>query len=214
LRACDAEIERLLAGCASQADPAALPPPPPNAPRGKGRKNQLVLPQTDLRAELFRLYGTDLTQCPALGLTPVATLFAEVGADLSRFPTAKHFASWLGLCPDPRKTGGRVVRHQTREVQHRVAKAFRLAAQSLHHSHTILGVYYRRMRAKLGGPGAVTATAHKLARLFYHLVTTREAYDETVFQRLEEQHQQRQLHRLKRQAQRLGYTLTPTPCVS
>jgi transposase len=214
LRACDAEIERLLAGFDSQGDPGEVPPPPANAPRGKARKNQSQLPQTDLRTELFRLYGTDLTQCPALGPATVATLFAELGADLSAFASAKRFCSWLGLCPDPRKSGGRVLRHQTRAVKHRVATAFRLAAQALHHSDTVLGQFYRRMRAKLGAPQAVTATAHKLARIFYHLVTTKEAYDTSVFERLEAQHQQQQLQRLRNQARRLGFTLTPTECVS
>ncbi len=209
LRSCDAQIEQLLAACDSQAAPEAAPPPPKNAPRGKSRKNQIHLPRTDLRTELFRLLGTDLTQTPGLGPATVAALFAELGAELSAFPTSKRFCSWLALCPDPSKSGGKVLRHKTRGVKHRVANLFRLAAQSLHHSDTPLGRFYRQMRAKLGAPPAITATAHKLARIFYHLVTTKEAYDESVFAQQEEQHRQRQLHRLRQQARRLGFALTP-----
>lgn len=214
LQECDAEIERLLAACDGPGDPHAAPPPPKNAPRGKSRKNQIQLPHTDLRRELFRLFGTDLTQTPGLGPATVAALFAELGNDLSAFATAKQFCSWLGLCPDPKKSGGKVLRHRRREVKHRVALLFRLAAQALHHSETALGRFYRQLRAKLGAPAAITATAHKLARIFYHLVTTGEAYDESVFARQEQQQQQRQLRRLHQQARRLGFELTPVPCVS
>lgn len=214
LAECDQEILRLLAELDSQGDPEQLPPPKPHAPRGSRRKNQFACPEGDLRRELFRLWGTDLTQAPGLGTTTVLSLFTELGSDLSAFPTPKHFCSWLGLCPDPRKSGGKVLRHQTRNVQHRVAAFFRVAAQSLHHSDTPLGRFYRQMRAKLGGPQAVTATAHKLARLFYHLVTTREAYDESAFARAEQLRQQRRLRRLTQEAKSLGFTLTPETCVS
>jgi transposase len=217
LQACDAEVEQLLAAGASQADPKDVPPPPKNAPRGKQRKNQIQLPKTDLRTELFRLYGTDLTQVPGLGPGTVANLHAELGTDLAgAFGTGGRFCSWQGLCPDPRKSGGKVLRHQTRQVKHRVAKLFRLAAQSLHHSQTALGEFYRRMQAKLGPAQAITATAHKLARIFFHLVTTKEAYDETIFAREEERHQQRRLKRVKQLAAHFGYDLVPRPetCVS
>jgi transposase len=210
LRACDAEIEALLVGFDSQADPEDAPPPPPNAPRQK-KKNQIDLPHTDLRRELFRLYGTDLTHTPGLAPSTVALLFAELGTDLSAFGKAPRFCSWLGLCPDPRKSGGKVLRQGTREVKHRVATAFRLSAQSLHRSDSELGQFYRRMRAKLGPAEAVTATAHKLARIFFHLVTTKESYDESIFQREEQRHQEQHLKRLRRNAGQLGYDLTPRP---
>lgn len=210
LRDCDREVERLLARFESQADPRDAPPPPKNARGQKERKNQIKLPETDLRRELFRLYGTDLTQVPALGPSTVAKLYGELGVNLAEaFTQVGRFTSWLALCPDPRKTGGKVVRHQTRDLKHRVATILRIAAQSLHHSDSALGQFYRRMRAKLGGPAAVTATAHKLARIFYHLVTTKEAYDESVFAREEEQHRELHLRRLRQQAKKLGFTLAP-----
>ena len=97
----------------------------------------------------------------------------------------------------------------TRKAKHRVATIFRLAAQTLHHSQSALGAFYRRMRSKLGAPAAITATAHKLARIFYHLVTTKEAYDESIFAKNEELHQQRRLARLKREAAAFGLALAP-----
>lgn len=136
---CDREIARLLTPLTSQADPQDAPPPPQNQPKGK-RKNQIVLPETDLRRELFRLFGTDLTQVPGLGPSTVLQLYGELGTDLAAaFGHGGRFTSWLGLCPDPRKTGGRVVRQRTREGKHRVAKLLRVAAQSLHHSHSAWG---------------------------------------------------------------------------
>jgi DNA polymerase/3'-5' exonuclease PolX len=151
-----------------------------------------------------------LTQVPGLGAATVVALYSELGRELAKaFGTAKRFCSWQGLCPDPEKTGGRVFRHRTRDVKHRVATLFRVAAQSLARSETALGRFYRHIRGRLGAPQAVTATAHKLARIFYHLVTTGEAYDESQFQAQEAKQAQQRLHRLQQQAQRLGYTLTP-----
>ncbi len=173
---CDAEIQRLLGAFASTIDPATHPLPPASKPRRKGRGTP-VLPGFDLRAELYRILGTDLTQVPGLQTPTVSTLFAELGADLTKFPAGDHFASWLGVCPDNRISGGKVLSVQTRHVKHRVADALRLAAQSLSRSPSVLGAFFRRMRAKLGAPKAITATAHKLARILYHLLTTREAYD-------------------------------------
>lgn len=209
LRACDREIEQYLAGLASQVDPDTNPPPPPRTPAHKARKAEIDLPEQDLRTELYRLLGTDLTQIPGLQTSSVCALLAELGADLkSAFPTDAHFASWQGLCPNPKISGGKILRHGTRQVKHRVATIFRLAAQSLHHSHTALGAFFRRLRAKLGSPKAITATAHKLARIYYHLATTRTAYDESVFARNEELHQQRRLARLRREATELGFDLS------
>jgi len=227
LQACDAELEAWLqshpsvprapsaggaggAGGAATAD--ALPPSArPSAPKAarKTSRNAVALPTLDLRQELAQRFGVDLVAVPALGLTSVAALYAELGSDLKAFPRLKQFTSWLALCPDPRKTGGKVVASHTRNVQHRVARIFRQAAQTLARSDCHLGRFYRRIRGKLGGPQAVTAAAHKLARIFYHLVTTQEAYDESVFQREDAQYQARRLAAVHRQAKSLGYSLTP-----
>jgi transposase len=207
LRACDAEIERWL-------NQHPLPPEHSQVPLSaetakRPSRNTPRLPQLDLRQEMANRFGVDLIPCPALGIATVTALYAELGADLSAFKSGKHFSSWLALCPDPRKSGGKVLKSHTRNVQHRVAQIFRQAAVSVRRSDNHLGRFYRRMQGKLGKPEAVTATAHKLARIFYHLVTTGEAYDETVFQREDERYEIRRRQALKRQATAMGFNLVP-----
>jgi len=214
LAECDQEIERLLARFDSQVDPTQVPLPPLTTSHRQPQRNEIRCHHTDLRTELYRILGVDLTQVPGLQTPTIHTLFTELGPELSAFPTAKHFASWLGLCPDNRVSGGRVLSAKTRKVKSRAATALRLAAHSLHHSHSALGDFYRRMRARLGAPKAITATAHKLARLLYHLLTTGQAYDESVFARNEERYRQRRVKRLYREAAALGFTLAPNAVVS
>ena len=207
IRECDAEIEHRLAALRSQGDPTQMPPSPPRAPRA--HKGDLHLENGDLRTELYRVLGVDATAIPGLGTTSVASLVCHLGTDLAAFPSAACFANWQGLCPNPQISGGRVLKRGTRDVKHPVATIFRLAAQSLHHSDSFLGEFYRRMRAKLGAPKAITATAHKLARIYYHLVTTKQAYDESVFAKQEEREAKRRVERLLKEAKALGFTLAP-----
>lgn len=214
LQECDAEVERLLGEFDSRVDPQEQPPPAARNPRKKCAGHPVVLPHSDLRTEMYRILGVDLTQVPGLQATSVHAVFTELGRDLSAFPTAKHFTSWLGLCPDNRVSGGKVLSVRTRKVRSRVANTLRLAAQGLWHSDTPLGAFYRRMRSKLGAPKAITATAHKLARIIYQLVTTGQPYNESVYAREEERYQERRLQRLRREASSLGFTLAPTGGVS
>jgi transposase len=176
--------------------------------RGKRRKNQFYF---DMGNELYRVLGTDLTLVPGLNALTVHTLVAEVGSDLSRFANAAAFTSWLALCPGNKKSGGKVLSSKTRKTTSRVSTALRLAAQTLHRSHSYLGAFYRRLRSRLGAPQAITATAHKLARIIYHLVTTRTAYDESVFRNEEQKQTLRFQHRLQKQAKTLGFQLVPIP---
>jgi transposase len=205
---CDAEIERLMQEFDARVDPLETPLPPATTTHRKPQRNEARFTHTDLRTELYRILGADLTQVPGFQITTIHCLFTELGADLSAFPSAKHFVSWLGLCPDNRISGGKILSVKTREVRNRAADALRLAAQSLHHSKSALGEYYRRMRARLGAPKAITATAHKLARVLYHLLTTGHSYDESAFARSEELYQQRRILRLHKEAAALGYNLT------
>jgi transposase len=211
---CDQEIERLLQEFDSRVDPEAEPLPPATTTHKQPQRNEARFTSSDLRTELYRILGVDLTQAPGLQTSTIHTLFTEIGRDLSCFPTDKHFSSWLGLCPDNRVSGGRVLSTKTRDVKSRAADALRLAAQSLHHSKSALGEFYRRMRARLGAPKAITATAHKLARIIYHLLRTGQSYDESAFAQSEERYQQRRLQRLHREAAALGYNLTPKAPVS
>lgn len=206
IAACDAEIELDLRRLNSKLEPDQKPLPKPKD-RHKPRRNE---PRFDLRSHLYRVFGVDLTAVPGVSSLTAHTLLTEVGPDLSKFPNAAAFASWLGLCPDNRISGGRVLSVATRKVNNRLATALRMAAQSLHRSQSYLGQYFRRTRARLGSPPATTAAAHKLARILYHLITTRQPYDESVFADIEERARQRQLSHLKKQAAVLGFRLSPT----
>lgn len=203
--ACDFEIEQLLIAFESKVDTAEKPLNPPKD-RHKPRRNEM---RFDLRNHLYRVFGVDLTDVPGINTLTAHVLFAEIGPDLSRFANASAFASWLGLCPDNRISGGRILSVQTRVVKNRAALALRMAAQSLHRSQSYLGNYYRRMRTKLGTPKAITAAAHKLARVVYHLLTTGQAYNESIFAEQENKHRVQIEARLRRQARELGFDLAP-----
>lgn len=205
IAACDVEIEQYLATFQSKVD-LTRRPLQKLQDRHKPRRNEL---RFDLRGHLYRIFGVDLTQIPGINALTAHTLFVEIGPDLSRFANASAFASWLGLCPDNRISGGKVLSVKTRAVKNRAATALRMAAQSLHRSHSCLGQYYRRMRAKLGAPKAITAVAHKLARIIYHLLTTGKAYQETACAEHEARYHQQLEAKLRRHARLLGFDLVP-----
>ena len=162
----------------------------------------------NLRTEAYKLFGVDVTQIPGLEAMALS-LFGEVGRNMSKWPTADHFASWLGLCPDNDISGGRVLWKGTRKVQNRPGQIFRQAAYSLHHNLTPMGDNLRRMKARLGPAAAITATAHKIAVIFYTLVKNQVEYDETIWATRDAKRQQRVEAKLKRQAHKLGYQLVP-----
>jgi transposase len=201
---CDREIEQRMRQLSSRNDSTQKPLGPPAL--RKRRKNQFYF---DMRQELYRVFGTDLTAVPGISSLTAHSLLTEIGPDLSRFPNVAAFASWLALCPGSNKSGGKVLSSKTRKTSSRASRALRVAAQSLHKSPSHLGAFYRRMRAKLGGPQAITATAHKLARIVYHLLTTGTAYDESVFAKEEHKQAIRYEGRLRKQAKSLGFQLVP-----
>lgn len=158
----------------------------------------------ELRVEYYRIFGVDLTAVPGVHLGTVQMWLAELGPDLSRFRSGGALASWLGLCPNNTITGGKVLASRTRKVVNRLTDALRMAAESLCRDKSYLGQYYRRMKAKLGGPAAITAAAHKLVRVLYHLVNNREEYDESEFAVMEERYRQRQRRWVIQQARAVG----------
>jgi hypothetical protein len=162
-----------------------------------------------MESELNRVFGVDLTTIPGISGLTAHVLLAEIGPDLRRFANVAAFASWLALCPANNKSGGKILSSKTRQTNSRASHALRIAAQTLARSKSHLGNFYRRMRARLGGPQAITATAHKLARIIYHLLTTRQHYDETVFVREDQKQAQRQEKRLRKLAKTLGFQLVP-----
>jgi transposase len=183
---------------------SSLPPLPPKT-RVRGRKPHD--PKFDVREALYYVTGVDLTAIEGIDEVHALTLVGELGTDFTKWPTVKHFASWLGLCPNWKKTGGKVKSSRTRVGKNRAAGALRLAAWGLVRSHSYLGAYLRRQRSRLGAPKAITATAHKLARIIYNLMRyglayvrqEEAAYAEQVRTRLEKQ--------LHRRAKELGFAV-------
>jgi transposase len=215
---CDQELERHLK---SFTDKTPDTPPtsesPSPAPRGartrtkRRRKAGSHTPQFDLGHELQRISGVDLTRIDGIDVGVAETVISEVGLDMTRWHTEAHFASWLGLCPDNRITGGKVHRRGTRHVINRAATALRLAATTLLRSQSYLGAQYRRLRGKLGAPKAITAMAHKLARLVYRMLKWGHEYVDKGLQFYEERHRQQQVHLLQKKAAKLGLLIVE-PC--
>jgi transposase len=205
---CDQEIERLAAAFEPRVDPDDRPLPEDRKKKQRRRKKKSGTPSFDMRTEAYKLFGVDLTQIPGL-MTLVFMLFSEVGRDMSRWPTAAHFVSWLGLCPDNDISGGKVLWRGARRTKNRAGTLFRLAAHSLHRDQTPLGHYLRRMKAKLGPAAATTATAHKIAIIFYTMVSRQVEYDASLWGKRDELREKRSEVQLQKQAARHGYKLVP-----
>src|SRR6201987_5364892 len=174
--------------------------------RRKTSKNQ---PEGPWQQELERFFGVDLTVIPGVSVLTGLTLMTELGNDLGAFKTAHHFSSWLCLCPDNETSASKVLRRATRRSQNRVRQALRMAASSLHHDKSFLGDKYRRLRARLGAPKAITAMAHQLARLIWTLIPRQLPFDPSVFAHEEKLNDQRRLKHLAASARQMGYQLTP-----
>jgi transposase len=205
LAACDAQIERCLSNFEVISEIAL---PAAGSPRRKPQDNQ---PAFDLQTHLERISGVDFTQINGMGALTVQTILSEVGLDASRFPSVKHFTSWLGLCPGSCITGGKVKNSRTRRVVNRAANAFRMAALAAGKTQSALGAFYRRLRTRLGTPKAITATAHKLARIFYRLWSLGESYDDPGVNYYEQRYQEQIVKNLQKKAQALGFDLVATP---
>ena len=199
---CNAQLARVLGRLAVHDEPARPPK------RGRGGRPAKV-EKFDLRTALYRICGVDLTRIDGVDVGTALKMIAEVGPDLSRFKTVKHFASWLGLCPGTKISGGKVLSGASKRIANRLALALRMSAVAAGNSHSALGAYYRRMSARLGRANAIRATAHKLARVIYTLMTKGEAYVDQGQDYFEEQHQQRVMKNLKKKALAMGFSLTP-----
>jgi transposase len=198
LSACDTEIEQQLQRLqAHQGAPA----------KGKKRARARNAPKFDLRERLFQMCGVDLTRIDGIDVTTALTLLSEIGADLSKFPTVKHFTSWLGLCPGTKITGGKLMSGKTKRCANRAAQALRLAAAALRSSQSALGAYFRRLCSRMDKAKAVAAAAHKLARLIYTMLTKGEQYTDQGQDYYEQRYRERVLHYLVKRAEKLGMKL-------
>jgi transposase len=164
-------------------------------------------PPASLGEALQRMSGVDLTRIDGIDTNSALKIIAEIGIDMSRWKSAKNFASWLGLCPGTKVSGGKVLSAKSKPVANRAAAALRMAAFTLFKSKSALGAYLRRQRSRLGAPKAITATAHKLARLVYTMLKHGTAYVDAGQEYYEERYRTRVVQNLKRQAQKLGFSL-------
>lgn len=160
---------------------------------------------------VVRMSGVDLTRIDGINTNSALKLIAEIGIDVSPWKSEKHFASWMGICPGSKVSGGKVLSSKSRQVANRAAATLRMCASTLHHSKSALGAYLRRQRARLGAPKAITATAHKLARLVYSMLKYGTAYVDAGQDSYEERYRSRAVQNLKRKAKDLGFELVASP---
>jgi len=182
---------------------------PPKSNKRTAPKANHNAPRFDIRTEAYRVAGVDLTEVPGISTATAFTILTETGPNLERFSSPSAFASWTMLCPNHQISGGKVLSRRSRPGKNRVGIALRLGAQALHHEKGYLGNLFRRFKARMGAPKAITAMAHKLARIVYHLLRTKQPYDETVFRRQEEVLRQRRENSIRASAKQLGYMLVP-----
>jgi len=199
LQECDRRLDKEIAELAGDSSGSGSGRSPIG--RRRSSKNE---PEGEIHANLTKLLGCDPTQIDGIQVNTVATLVCELGVDLSRFRTEKHLSSYLGLCPENQITGGNIKKSRTKKVTHRAANALRMAAQSLHSSHSALGAYYRRLKARIGPAKAVTATARKIATLYYRLVVNGQLYADPGEEAYNEKFRTKSIQRLKKQATKLG----------
>jgi transposase len=204
--ACDARIEAVL-----ERLKAAVTPPVEPLPAARARRRQANAPGFDVRAALHALLGVDLTRIHGLGPYLALKLVAECGTDLAAWPSAKHFTSWLCLAPGNKISGGKVLSARTRRSASRAASLLRLAARTVGRTPTALGAFYRRLSARIGKAKAITATARKIAVLFYNTLRHGMDYTDPGASYYEERYRQRVLANLRRRAKALGYALQEIP---
>jgi len=199
IKECNAKLAEELEKLPNKVDPKLNPMPPK-----MDRKKEI---DEKLRLGLYCKFGVDVTAIEGIGPTAALTLLTEVGADLSAFASEKRFCSWLGLCPDNRISGGKVLSSRTRRVVNRMADVLRMSATTLKSSQSALGAFYRRMVARLGPAEGITAVAHKLARLLYSLIKYGHAYIRTGMEEYEKKNADRKMKALRKMAESLGVQL-------
>jgi transposase len=200
--------EALMRYVASRPKVTEEGPPPGQGNSGK-KARERMRGGVDVREQLYKMTGVDLFNVPGLGADTLLTILGEVGTDVSKWETEKHFSSWLALCPGTDISGGKVLSKRSRRSANRASAAFRIAASTLSSSKTALGAFYRRIKGRKGPAQAVTATAHKIAVIFYSMLKYGTEYVEAGQAAYEEKYQSRRLKAIKHQALALGYQLFP-----
>src|SRR5260370_36861759 len=178
-------------------------------PRQGGRKQNALT--FEACGPLFQALGVDLTEIEGIDVRTALVILAEIGVDVSRFPTEKHFASWLGLCPRQSESNKTKKKRGPRKGKNRIAIALRMAAQGLRKTKSPLAMFYRRIKSRIGGRGAITATAHKLACLVYRMLKYGTEYVKQSMEEYERKVKQQMERSLRRKAAALGYELVAKP---
>jgi transposase len=204
---CDRQVAAQLRRFASKETASATTEAAPAQPK-RVHKPKGNAPRFDLGTELQRITGVDLTRIDGVSVLTAQTLISEIGTDMGRWKTEAHFASWLGLCPDNRISGDKILRRGTRSVANRAATALRMAATTRLRSKTYLGAQYRRLRTRLGAPKAITAMAHNLARLVYRLLRYGQQYVDKGLDYYEQRFREQQTALLRKRAASLGFQIT------
>lgn len=184
------------------------------APTKIVRKKSKNEPSFDLTSHLLRIVGVDLTGIPGIGASTALRVVSEIGLDMSRWGNSKQFASWLGLCPGNKVSGGKQLSSKSKRTANYAAAAFRMAASTLHHSDSALGAFFRRLKSRLGSPKAITATAHKLATLVYEMIKRKSEYKEVGQNYYETQYRDRMLKSLIARAKTMGLELVEMSGIS
>ena len=206
IQACDRVIEAHLTGM-------ALPEVPPLEPTRRVRRRRDNEVTFDARQRLHQVVGVDLTAIEGIEESTALVVLSEIGTDMRRWPSAKHFGSWLGLAPNPKQSGGKITSSATRPGVNRAAQALRLAAKNLQRSRSALGAFFRRIAARRGLAKAITATAYKLARIVYALLQYGTAYVAQGLAAYETAYRERVVRQVKRKAAELGLVIVERDAV-
>jgi hypothetical protein len=207
IESCDAEIDRLYGLTRPDWEAGELP----LLPKKKRNSHSKNAPQKarEIRGHLKRISGVDLSVVDGFGVSLAQTVVMEVGTDMSKFPSDKHFCSWLGLAPKHEISGGKVLKNKTLKTKNRAGQAFRMAAQSVKQADCSFGAMYRRLRARLGPAQATVATAHAIARVVYRMLKYKVEYDPLSVNEYQKQYEEQQIKYMKKKAAKFGFQLIP-----
>ena len=210
---CDRELEKYVAALPSRSLPGsdAEETDVGGKKKQKSKKPKGNAPKFDLKAELNRVNGVDLTTIDGIDVMTAETILSEIGTDMSRFKTEQHLVSWAGLTPRQDVSGGKVIRQKSRRVNNRVGNALRLAAVSLFRSESYLGAKFQKLRARRGAPKAIKGMARYIGCLVYRILTHGQAWVDRGTKNFEEKNRQREINELLRKATALGLQLSPVP---
>jgi transposase len=207
IESCDEEIDRMYGMTRPDWASGELPP----IPKKKRNSHSKNAPEKarEIRQHLKRISGVDLSVVDGFGVSLAQTVIMEVGTDMRKFPSEKHFSSWLGLAPKHEISGGKVLKNKTLKTKNRAGQAFRMAAQSVKQADCAFGAMYRRLRARLGPAQATVATAHAIARVVYRMLKYQVEYDPLSVNEYQKQYDEQQIKYMKKKAAKFGFQLIP-----